>query len=116
LLVGAGKIQHKGFCGSLSGSPAGARLPPTDETRARRAYSINEILIRLVSQRIAVECGKMVEAGADIQQVNEVLPDVLLYYDVWREETLSRMMREFDDLERQAWSGDPSPLKPLTPN
>lgn len=78
----------------------------------RRCYSINELLICLMSARIKIECRKMVEAGADIQQINEALPDMVTYYDTWREEMLSRCMREFDDLERPRPPDDGTSLRP----
>jgi len=86
-----------------------------EAANARRRYAINEVLIRLMAERIKAGCGKMMDAGATAEQVNARLPDVIEYYDRWREETLSRLMREFDDLERP-WPVDPSPLKPLTTN
>ena len=80
----------------------------------RRCYSINEILLRLVSQRIAAECNTMVKLGADITQVNAILPDVIRYHDQWREEMLAEMMAELDELNRLP--RDPAPLTPLRRN
>ena len=74
--------------------------------------AVNEVLIRLMCERIKIEVGKMIDAGASVEQVNDVLPDVLLYYETWRRETLDRVMREFDDLERPRPTDDGTSLRP----
>lgn len=76
--------------------------------------AINEVLIRLMCEKIKTECGKMIEAGATIEQVNSVLPDMLIYYEGWRRETLNEVMRAFDDPNQP--SHDPTPLTPLRMN
>jgi len=48
-------------------------------TMARRCYSINEALIRLMDERIKAEVGKMIAAGASIEQVNETLPHIIFF-------------------------------------
>ena len=73
-----------------------------------RRDNVNAILLALVCERVKAECAKMIDAGATVAQVNDALPDVLLYYTTWQEETLSRCMRELDDMERP-WPVDPPP-------
>jgi len=81
-------------------------------TMARRCYSINEALIRLMGERIKAEVGKMIAAGASIEQVNETLPHIIFFHDAWREETLQRFMAEFADLERPRPTDDVASLRP----
>src|SRR5262245_27215467 len=84
----------------------------TEETRKRRAYSINEALIAIMKTRIKAEVGKMIEGGASVEQVNESLPHIVFFHDAWREETLQRLMSEFDDLERPRPTDDVVSLRP----
>src|SRR5262245_54915770 len=70
-----------------------------EATRARRVYSINECLIRLMSQRVARECSSMFDAGATAEAINDCLPHIVEHYDRWREDALQVMMVQFDLLE-----------------
>ena len=77
-----------------------------------RRDTINAVLLALVCERIKHECGKMLAAGADIEQVNSAVPDMVTYYTCWQEETLDRVMREFDDMERPHSADDGTSLRP----
>ena len=77
-----------------------------DTTRARRAYSLNEALIVLMSARIKREVAALIEGGMDVKAVNERMVDIVFVHDHWREETLQRLMAEFDALESPATTVD----------
>jgi len=87
----------------------------TEQSRMRRCYSVNEVLIRLMSARIKTQCNRMVADGMTVEQVNEALPAIVSQWDEWREQTLQRLMTDIDDPE-QAWPIDPLTLKPMMPN
>jgi hypothetical protein len=53
---------------------------------------INAVLLAIVCDRVKAECAKLIESGADINQVNEALPDILAYYTQWQAETLQRCL------------------------
>ena len=67
-----------------------------------------------MSHQIKAECGKMFKAGASISDINQVIPDIVMFWDTWREDTLRACMKDFDELEREAASVD-GPSSPLTP-
>jgi hypothetical protein len=69
-----------------------------EETRALRCYSVNELLLAFVKTRVKAEAETMLAAGASIQRVNDVLPDIISHWDTWRSEALRKLMREYDDI------------------
>lgn len=67
-----------------------------EATRARRVYSINEMLIRLAGQRVRFECCAMAEAGISQDEINAALPSIVGFYDEWRESALREVIDAFD--------------------
>jgi hypothetical protein len=88
----------------------------TAEDRARRCYSLNEMLLKIVGRYVKMECAKLIDAGFSIAEINARLPDVIVFYENWRSETLRQLMAEFDDLTERAQSVEPTSLKPMMPN
>ena len=86
----------------------------TDDIRARRLWSINEILVRITGERIKTEIGKLIEAGASGDQVDAALAHVIFHWDAWREGMLQQLVDQFDGIDGQP--AEVTPLRPGRPN
>ena len=90
-------------------------MSENDDTRARRMFSVNEALIQIMSERIKVEVGKLIDAGASTDQINESLQHIIFFWDHWREDMLQQIVATFDDeAERAHAASDIVALRPRT--
>ena len=85
-----------------------------EETRARRMYSINEALIEHMGQQIKREVGKLIDAGRSVDEINEALVHVVVFWDQWREDTLEKIMQTFDEAEALRPASDVVLVRPRT--
>ena len=73
--------------------------------------AINEVLIRLMCERIKTECMNMHNGGASVEDINEMLAEYILpHYEAWRREMLERAMAVVESM-----APPPDDLSPLTP-
>lgn len=84
----------------------------TDRCTCHAAHAVNEVLIKLMGERIKQECSKLLDAGMSIDEINQTLAeDILPFYESWRRETLARAMREIEGMT--ATPDDRAPVTPL---
>lgn len=70
----------------------------TDRCTCHAAHAVNEVLIKLMGERVKVECSKMYEAGASVEDINAALVDIIAFWEDWRRQTLEQVMREVEGM------------------